>query len=134
MKLRAPPRLTLARAGASGHVLRRGHRDARLGQGYDSIHHGSSHGCHRLFNHQSIRLGDFLLHHREHKIMGKGDPSLGYGRQVLWKGKSLTLKMENGGFRYELTPPIRSRRAAWPRDERREDRPLAPAPDPRPRS
>ncbi|HEY4117103.1 MAG TPA: hypothetical protein VGM56_04585 [Byssovorax sp.] len=71
---------------------------------YDSIHHGSSHGCHRLFNHESVRLGDFLLKHRNHEA--KGVIELGYGRQVAWQHKSLTLKMEKGGFRYELTPPV----------------------------
>jgi hypothetical protein len=71
---------------------------------YDSIHHGTSHGCHRLFNHQSIRLGSFLLAHREHKVTGRIE--LGYGRSVLWEGRSLNLKVENGGFKYELTPPV----------------------------
>jgi hypothetical protein len=71
---------------------------------YDSIHHGSSHGCHRLFNHQSMRLGAFLLQHRNHHP--KGTTPLGYGRQIAYEGKALTLKMENGGFKYELDPPV----------------------------
>jgi hypothetical protein len=71
---------------------------------YDSIHHGSSHGCHRLFNHQSMRLGAFLLRHRAHHALGT--TQLGYGRQIAYDGKALTLHMENGGFKYQLDPPV----------------------------
>ncbi|HVY44788.1 MAG TPA: hypothetical protein VHB21_02870, partial [Minicystis sp.] len=71
---------------------------------YDSIHHGFSHGCHRLFNHQAMRLGAFLLRHHAHRA--KGTIPLGYGRQLAYEGRALTLKMDHGGFAYELDPPI----------------------------
>ena len=36
-----------------------------------SIVNGTSHGCHRLYNQLAVRLGDFLLHHREHVVKGE---------------------------------------------------------------
>ena len=47
---------------------------------YRSILRGSSHGCHRLFNHLAIRLGSFILAHGEHTRHGLSDER--YGRVV----------------------------------------------------
>lgn len=87
-----------------------------------SIVNGTSHGCHRLYNQLAVRLGDFLLHHRDHVV--KGDTPESYRRLVRYKGTFLA-KLETRGYLYELTPPvhvdvklgnIRSARKVPPRD------------------
>jgi hypothetical protein len=71
---------------------------------YRSILRGSSHGCHRLFNHLAIRLGSFLLAHHDYTRHGNLDER--YARPLRWKGRRLTLRAEGRGYRYELLPPI----------------------------
>jgi hypothetical protein len=71
---------------------------------YRSILRGSSHGCHRLFNHMALRLGSFVLAHAEHQRRGLIDER--YARTIHWKGKTLKLRAESRGYRYELEPPI----------------------------
>ncbi len=69
-----------------------------------SVIRGASHGCHRLLNHLAVRLGSFLLRHRNHEV--KGDQRNGYQRTVLIKDQELTFRNETRGFLYELTPPV----------------------------
>jgi hypothetical protein len=71
---------------------------------YRSILRGSSHGCHRLFNHLAIRLGSFLLAHTENVRHGAIEER--YARTLHWKGQTLKLRAETRGYRYELAPPI----------------------------
>jgi hypothetical protein len=71
---------------------------------YRSILRGSSHGCHRLFNHLAIRLGSFLLAHQEHARHGLVDER--YERVLRWKGRAFRLRAESRGYRYEFLPPI----------------------------
>jgi len=71
---------------------------------YRSILRGYSHGCHRLFNHLALRLGSFVLAHAEHERRGLIEER--YGRVLHWKGRTLKLRAESRGYRYELTPPI----------------------------
>jgi hypothetical protein len=71
---------------------------------YRSILRGTSHGCHRLFNHLAIRLGGFLLAHENYVREGAVDEP--YRRLIRWKGRSLVLKAETRGYRYELVPPV----------------------------
>jgi hypothetical protein len=71
---------------------------------YRSILRGSSHGCHRLFNHLALRLGAFVLAHAEHERRGFVEER--YSRIIHWKGRTLKLGAESRGYRYELTPPI----------------------------
>jgi hypothetical protein len=71
---------------------------------YRSILRGSSHGCHRLFNHLALRLGSFILAHAEHARRGLIEER--FGRILRWRGKTLRLQAESRGYRYELTPPI----------------------------
>lgn len=71
---------------------------------YRSILRGSSHGCHRLFNHLAIRLGSFLLAH--HEFVRQGAITERYSRSILWKGRRLVLRAEGRGYRYELVPPV----------------------------
>ncbi len=71
---------------------------------YESILRGQSHGCHRLFNHQALRLTSFLLAHRKHER--KGPDVLGYGRSFEWERKKLKLSFESRGYRFVLDPPV----------------------------
>ena len=71
---------------------------------YRSILRGSSHGCHRLFNHLAIRLGNFVLASTEHTRHGLIDQR--YGRVLHWKGRTFRLRAESRGYRYELVSPI----------------------------
>jgi len=71
---------------------------------YRSILRGSSHGCHRLFNHLAIRLGTFVLAGTEHTRHGLIEER--YGRVLHWKGKTFKLRAESRGYRYELVSPI----------------------------
>ena len=68
-----------------------------------SIVNGTSHGCHRLYNQLAVRLGDFLLQHREHVV--KGEQKTWYKRNV-WHHEAFKIDIESRGFQYELTPPI----------------------------
>ena len=69
-----------------------------------SIVNGSSHGCHRLYNQLAVRLGDFLLRHRNHLV--KGEQPEQYRRFVRHNGELFQAKIDTRGFAYELTPPV----------------------------
>ncbi len=71
---------------------------------YESIVRGTSHGCHRLFNHQAMRLSSFLLAHRKHTRAGAD--VLGYHRRFEWQKKKLDLAFESRGYRYVFDPPV----------------------------
>jgi hypothetical protein len=71
---------------------------------YRSILRGSSHGCHRLFNHLAIRLGSFLLAHGGAVRLGQSADQ--YTRGVPWRGRVYRLHAGSRGYRFELTPPI----------------------------
>lgn len=71
---------------------------------YGSILRGSSHGCHRLYNHLAIRLAGFLLAHREHVSHGSMD--VRYARRIRSPTGPVTLRITSRGSRYELTPPV----------------------------
>ena len=71
---------------------------------YRSILRGSSHGCHRLFNHLAIRLGSFLLAH--HDNVRYGTIAERYQRTILWRGRTYRLRVVGRGYRYELVPPL----------------------------
>ncbi len=72
---------------------------------FKSIIKGCSHGCHRLYNHQSMRLGSFLLRHRNHTRHGPVKEN--YERIVRAKGRVLKMKLKDRGYRYEMTPPVK---------------------------
>ncbi len=69
-----------------------------------SILNGTSHGCHRLYNHLAVRLGSFLLHHRNHVVKGQ-EPQ--YYRRVVRAKGTFTANIDTRGYLYELTPPIK---------------------------
>ncbi|MEM6956508.1 MAG: hypothetical protein AAF645_12505, partial [Myxococcota bacterium] len=48
---------------------------------YRSITRGTSHGCHRLYNHLAVRVSSFVLAHRDHVRRGRVPAS--YRREVL---------------------------------------------------
>jgi hypothetical protein len=68
-----------------------------------SIVNGTSHGCHRLYNQLAVRLGGFLLRHRDHVV--QGEQKIGYRRRVRFKG-DYEARVDSKGFLYELTPPV----------------------------
>ncbi len=71
---------------------------------YDSIHQGTSHGCHRLHNHRAVRLAGFLLTHRHHEV--RGAEPFGLHRTFRYGRQAFRRTFETRGFRYEMTPPI----------------------------
>jgi hypothetical protein len=71
---------------------------------YRSILRGSSHGCHRLFNHLALRLGTFVLVSSEHTRHGLIEDR--YGRVLHANGRTFKLRVESRGYRYELVSPI----------------------------
>ena len=71
---------------------------------FRSIGRGYSHGCHRLYNHLVLRLGSFLLRHREH--VRHGAPRQRYQRTLAWQQQEVALQSDHRGYRYELVPPI----------------------------
>lgn len=71
---------------------------------YHSMLEGFSHGCHRLFNHLALRLGGFLVRHRNHVVRGPIDAE--YSRTILIDGVARSLRVDSRGYLYELTPPV----------------------------
>ena len=71
---------------------------------YRSILRGSSHGCHRLFNHLAVRLGSFLLAHRAYERRGLIDE--GYLRTIHWRGRTFKLRAGARGYGYAIDPPV----------------------------
>jgi hypothetical protein len=69
-----------------------------------SVIRGTSHGCHRLLNHLAVRLGSFLLRHRDH--VRKGDQKTGYRRVIRAQGETFRARIDTRGYLYELTPPV----------------------------
>lgn len=68
-----------------------------------SIVNGTSHGCHRLYNQLAVRLGNFLLNHRNHEV--KGQEPEHFRRVINYKG-NFVAKITTRGFLYEMTPPV----------------------------
>jgi Putative peptidoglycan binding domain len=69
-----------------------------------SLLNGTSHGCHRLYNQLAVRLGSFLLAHRDHIVKGQ-QPDV-FRRTINFGTKTFVAKLDTRGFLYELTPPI----------------------------
>jgi hypothetical protein len=71
---------------------------------YGSILRGTSHGCHRLYNHLAVRMMGFLLAHRDH--VRHGSIRVLYARRARSPGGVVTFRIRSRGYRYELTPPV----------------------------
>ncbi len=72
---------------------------------YRSIVRGTSHGCHRLYNHLAVRLASFVLGHRAHQR--HGSISVRYAKRFNYLGSYINFRIDSRGYRYELTPPMR---------------------------
>lgn len=68
-----------------------------------SIAYGTSHGCHRLLGAHAIRLGSFVLRHREH--VRRGNVATRYSRVFKHEGR-FRIRVNTRGYRIELVPPI----------------------------
>lgn len=71
---------------------------------YMSILRRFSHGCHRLYNMDAVRLFSFVLRHREYNRLGQ--QHVGVRRNLEHEGKTYNMKIETRGYKYELKDPI----------------------------
>ncbi|MCA9689927.1 MAG: L,D-transpeptidase [Myxococcales bacterium] len=71
---------------------------------YMSILRRYSHGCHRLYNMNAVRLFSFVLRHRE--FAREGETPLGFGRKINYEGKEYQIRLKSRGYKYRLAEPI----------------------------
>ncbi len=71
---------------------------------YMSILRRFSHGCHRLYNMDAVRMFSFILQHREYARMGQ--VPVGVRRELAVEDRSYTMKIPSRGYKYELAAPI----------------------------
>jgi len=71
---------------------------------YMSILRRFSHGCHRLYNMDAVRLFSFVLRHREYTRLGQ--QNVGVRRNLEYEGKTYNMKIDTRGYKYELVDPI----------------------------
>lgn len=97
------------------HVEQRKHPDGRVtffdngirthgSSDYRSLRGRFSHGCHRLYNNLAVRLFDFVLAHRRHRVLGP--IRLDFQRRFLRDDKVFEMRLPVRGFYYELDPPL----------------------------
>ena len=63
-----------------------------------------SHGCHRLYNMNAVRLFSFVLTHASY--VRKGQTKIGYARSFDHDGRALRITLDTRGYLYELVDPI----------------------------
>lgn len=71
---------------------------------YMSILRRFSHGCHRLYNMDAVRMFSFVLRHRDYERVGQ--VKVGVGRVLEVEERRYHLKINSRGYRYTLTEPI----------------------------
>lgn len=71
---------------------------------YMSILRRYSHGCHRLYNMDAVRLFSFILLHRDYKR--EGQQQVGVGRYIEYEERTYHMKLDTRGYKYELVEPI----------------------------
>lgn len=71
---------------------------------YMSILRRFSHGCHRLYNMNAVRMFSMVLQHRSYTR--KGQTTIGAGRSFEYKDRSYTMKLDTRGYEFELVEPI----------------------------
>jgi hypothetical protein len=71
---------------------------------YMSILGRYSHGCHRLYNMDAVRLFSFVLRHRDYER--KGRIPVGVGRYITVEDKTYHMKIGSRGYEYQLLEPI----------------------------
>jgi hypothetical protein len=71
---------------------------------YMSILRRFSHGCHRLYNMDAVRMFSFILAHREYQR--EGQQSVGVRRNIELEDRTYNMKIDTRGYKYELVEPI----------------------------
>lgn len=71
---------------------------------YMSILRRYSHGCHRLYNMDAVRMFSFVLQHRDYRRLGQ--QPVGVSRAIELEEESFVLKIDSRGYKYELVEPI----------------------------
>lgn len=92
--------------GADGEV--KGEKDNQIrthgSVDYMSILRRYSHGCHRLYNMDAVRMFSFILRHREYTRLG--EEKIGYRRRFEHEGETYRMALNSRGYKYELVRPI----------------------------
>jgi len=71
---------------------------------YNSILRRYSHGCHRLYNMNAVRMFSMILQHREY--VREGETHVGVRRKFTYKGKEYKMQLDSRGYKYTLAEPI----------------------------
>ena len=71
---------------------------------YMSIMRRYSHGCHRLYNMNAVRMFSFILQHRPY--LREGQVHVGYRRIFEYKEQEHKVAIDTRGYRYRLETPI----------------------------
>ena len=71
---------------------------------YNSILRRYSHGCHRLYNMNAVRMFSMILQHRAYAR--EGQTKVGVGRTFTYKDTEYRMKLDTRGYKYTLTEPI----------------------------
>ncbi|PRP90907.1 hypothetical protein ENSA5_59820 [Enhygromyxa salina] len=71
---------------------------------YMSILRRYSHGCHRLYNMNAVRMFSMILQHREYRR--EGQTQVGAGRKFEYNGKQYSMRLPTRGYKYELVEPV----------------------------
>ena len=71
---------------------------------YMSILRRFSHGCHRLYNMNAVRMFSMILQHRPY--VREGQTTIGAGRSFEYQGKQYRMKLDTRGYKYQLVDPI----------------------------
>jgi hypothetical protein len=72
---------------------------------YMSILRRYSHGCHRLYNMNAVRMFSMILQHRDY--VREGQTKIGAARKFEYEGNEYVMRLDTRGYRYELVEPIR---------------------------
>jgi len=71
---------------------------------YMSILRRYSHGCHRLYNMDAVRMFAFVLQHRDYTRLGQ--VPVGVGRDIEYEGRTYNMRISTRGYKFELLEPI----------------------------
>ncbi len=71
---------------------------------YMSILRRYSHGCHRLYNMNAVRMFSMILQHREY--VREGQTKIGAARKFTVDDKEYVMRLDTRGYKYELVQPI----------------------------
>jgi hypothetical protein len=71
---------------------------------YMSILRRYSHGCHRLYNMNAVRMFSMILQHRDY--VREGQTQIGAARKFDVEGTEYVMRLGTRGYKYELVEPI----------------------------